>query len=145
MNFQLSEVGLILKWGRIMPAFKWCSQKQSYSITWRLLTAYNITWGLQPIQSFIIHPRKFWVYHSSKKIVAWKDLEELEGTWKDLKGLERTWKDGLETIWKNLKEMKEVQDLEKCDRQTEDRKQTEWLTKKCTYLRENDWFQWKEK
>ena len=67
-------------------------------------------------------------------------MKGVERTWEDLKGLERTWKDGLETIWKNLKEMKEVQDLEKCDRQTEDRRQkTDGVTDKKIHIFKRKW------
>ena len=99
---------------KILPAIQLCYQKQSNSITWCLMMAYNVTERIQHWPIFL--PHKI-IHHSSKTafklcVRTWRDMEGLERTWKDLgrtrediKGLERTWKDleGLERTRKDLK------------------------------------------
>ena len=116
MNFQLSEVGLTSKWGRIFEKFNDFLRRRTTS-----LEVSNIDQYVYSKKSFIIHPRlllnimckdmeglgKTWKY-SEGLGRTWKDLKELGSTWVDLKGLERTWKDldGFEKIWKKWKKCK---------------------------------------
>ena len=107
MNFQLSEVGLTSKWGRILPAVQWCYQKQSNSITWCLMMSYKVIGCLQQWPIILFHT---FIHHSFKTdsklcIRTWKDLKVLGGNRQDLKGLRRTGKD-MKEIERNWKAMK---------------------------------------